>query len=150
MVCQASIKSTAIYEMVTHNNSINRTSQKLRFLVPSALGKANVRSLKSSYARNNSRGETGRRGCSSQRQRGGIWSTAGSPAGRPAQEQGELYCFRLLPLLTIGSSATSCSALFAGANELPEGAGLGPMGVLPEFQIMGIGSKLIAEGTRKT
>jgi putative acetyltransferase len=30
-----------------------------------------------------------------------------------------------------------------------EGAGLGPMAVLPEFQRMGIGSKLIAEGTRR-
>jgi len=32
MVFQASIKSTAIYEMVTHNNSISLTPQKLRFL----------------------------------------------------------------------------------------------------------------------
>jgi putative acetyltransferase len=30
-----------------------------------------------------------------------------------------------------------------------EGAGLGPMAVLPEFQRMGIGSKLISEGTRR-
>ena len=30
-----------------------------------------------------------------------------------------------------------------------EGAGLGPMAVLPEFQRMGIGSKMIAEGTRR-
>jgi len=32
MVFQASIKSSAIYEMVTHNNSISRTPPKLRFL----------------------------------------------------------------------------------------------------------------------
>jgi hypothetical protein len=32
MVFQASIESATIFEMVTHNNSINLTPKKLRFL----------------------------------------------------------------------------------------------------------------------
>lgn len=48
----------------------------------------------------------------------------------------------------VGHILYSPVSLGAGSDEV-HGAGLAPMAVLPEFQGAGVGSKLIAEGTRR-
>jgi putative acetyltransferase len=73
------------------------------------------------------------------------------------QEEAEIvdilwdYCSDLLSLVAIADEQPVGYILFSpvtidGAKSHPEGMGLAPMAVLPEYQRRGIGSRLVREG----